>query len=77
LPERRAWVFGSRVRGTAHRFSDLDLALEAPGPIEPGRIESLLDAFSESDLPILIDIVDLRTVSETFRRRIEDTRELL
>lgn len=41
------------------------------------NIESLLDALSESDIPILIDIVDLRTVSEAFRRRIDEVKELL
>jgi uncharacterized protein len=75
LPGNRVYVFGSRARGTAKPFSDLDLAIEADAPIPPERIESLREAFSESNLPILVDLVDLRTVSDTFRTRIFETRQ--
>lgn len=75
LPGNRVYVFGSRARGTAKPFSDLDLAIEADPPIPPERLESLREAFSESNLPILVDLVDLRTVSDTFRTRIIETRQ--
>src|SRR4051794_13576581 len=29
-PDARAWAFGSRTTGAALRYSDLDIALEAP-----------------------------------------------
>ncbi len=75
LPDCKAYAFGSRVRGTARKYSDLDI--ESDKPVDLARQESLRDAFSESNLPILVDLVDLRTVSETFRKRIEETREPL
>lgn len=77
LPDCKAYAFGSRVRGTARKYSDLDLAIESDKPVDLARQESLRDALSESDLPILVDLVDLCTVSETFRKRIEETREPL
>lgn len=77
LPGCSAYVFGSRVRGTARRYSDLDLALESEAPIPENQLEALREAFSESDLPILADLVDLRTVSASFRTRILETSQRL
>lgn len=77
LPDCKFYAFGSRVRGTAHRFSDLDIAIESDRPIETRLLESLRDALSESDLPILVDLVDLSKVGDTFRKRIDESKEPL
>ena len=75
LPECRAVVFGSRARGTSRRFSDLDLAVEGLEPLALERLEAFRERLSASDLPVLVDVVDLARVSETFRRRIEEASE--
>lgn len=49
----------------------LDLALVSETPVDRDRIERLKDAFSESDLPIIVDVVDINTVSDDFRKLIE------
>jgi predicted nucleotidyltransferase len=67
----RVWVFGSRATATARRYSDLDLALEANGPVGLDVIGDLADALSESDLPYKVDVIDLRSVDPTFRALIE------
>ena len=67
----RVWAFGSRVRGKARRFSDLDLAFDATKPLTLRDTAILADAFDESDLPWRVDLVDLVTCSESFRREIE------
>ena len=67
----RVWAFGSRVRGKARRFSDLDLAFDAGRPLTLRDTAVLADAFDESDLPWSVDIVDLVTCSATFRREVE------
>jgi predicted nucleotidyltransferase len=66
----RVWVFGSRVRGDARRYSDLDLALESNSPLNPDLLVALKEELSESDLTIKVDIVDLRAVEPGFRRMI-------
>ncbi|HXP89901.1 MAG TPA: nucleotidyltransferase domain-containing protein [Fibrobacteria bacterium] len=71
VPGCRAIAFGSRVRGTSRRFSDLDLAVEGREPLASDLLEVLRERFSASDLPVLVDVVDLKRVSEIFRRRIE------
>jgi predicted nucleotidyltransferase len=63
-PNYRAYVFGSRVvLNTADRarlkpHSDLDLALEGP-PLKLHQAYALKDAFSESDLPMRVDVVSV------------------
>lgn len=73
----RVWVFGSRVRGRARRFSDLDLAVDAGRPLTFGDTAPLADAFDDSDLPWRVDVVDLVTCSPTFRREVESHAALL
>jgi uncharacterized protein len=68
----RAFAFGSRVRGTAKRFSDLDVVLQTDAPVALERLGELRSAFSESDLPIKVDLVDWSGLSPEFRRLIEN-----
>jgi type I restriction enzyme S subunit len=71
LPQgARAFVFGSRARGAARRFSDLDLALEWDRPLGLDRMGSIAEALSEWDLPYKVDILELSTVDQSFRDRI-------
>lgn len=67
LPAGRVFAFGSRVRGTARRFSDLDLAVQAERPLELEILGALRSAFSQSDLPIKVDVVDWATLGEPLR----------
>ena len=70
VPDRPIYVFGSRANGRAGRRSDLDLAIGGEQPLTMGIRADLAEAFDESDLPIEVDVVDLASVSETFRKRI-------
>jgi predicted nucleotidyltransferase len=69
-PGARAYVFGSRARGGARRYSDLDLALEWDRALEFDVISEIAEALSESDLPYKVDIVDLSIIEPSFRARI-------
>ena len=73
----RVWAFGSRVRGRARRFSDLDLAFDAGRPLTLTDTAVLDEAFDESDLPWRVDVVDLTTCSDRFRREVESHAVLL
>lgn len=73
----KVWVFGSRSKGTAKKFSDLDLAIEMIGLL-PSSIETnIAFDFEESDLPYKVDIVDWNAISEAFRERIKADRVLI
>ncbi len=48
----KVWIFGSRVKGTARKFSDIDLAFDWSGNPFPIEISAeLATDFEESDLP--------------------------
>lgn len=70
----RVWVFGSRARGGARTWSDLDLALEGPVPLDEDTLLAVTDAFEQSELSLRVDVVDLARVSERFRRIVESER---
>jgi type I restriction enzyme S subunit len=68
VPDREVWAFGSRAKGTARPYSDLDLAVIGDTPL-PGKISAALaDDFSESDLPWKVDVVDWAVTGEGFRK---------
>lgn len=58
LPEREFRVFGSRVRGTAKRYSDVDLLIMGKSPCPQQALELLRDRLSESDIPVMVDVVE-------------------
>jgi len=68
-------AYGSRVTGGARKFSDLDLALRAPEAIEPRTLRAIKEAFSESNLPILVDVQDWRRLPDTLRVFVEQHGE--
>jgi predicted nucleotidyltransferase len=71
VPHLAVRAFGSRVKGTARRYSDLDLAVIAATPLPFALIGRLREDFSESDLPFRVDVLDWATTSEPFRRIVE------
>ncbi|QVL48394.1 MAG: nucleotidyltransferase domain-containing protein [Thiocapsa sp.] len=51
LPNSEVWAYGSRVNGTGHDTSDLDLAVRNPQDLkarQPTAFRELKDALSES-----------------------------
>ena len=70
-------VFGSRVTGRAEPYSDLDLALVASQELDWEKIAEIKQAFSESDLPILVDVLDWSGISDSFKKVIEQQYEVL
>jgi type I restriction enzyme S subunit len=77
VPGHAVWAFGSRARGQARPFSDLDLALLGPEPLSPETSATLADELSESDLPWKVDLVDLARTSDAFRRIIDRDKVIL
>jgi type I restriction enzyme S subunit len=68
VPHCEVWAFGSRAKGKAKEFSDLDLAIIHDKPMSLDVSASLSDDFSESDLPWKVDIVDWANLSDAFRK---------
>ena len=78
LPQRtKTWVFGSRVTGRARRYSDLDLAIDAGRRLTLDEIAGLAEAFSDSDLPYKVDLVDWHDIDDRWRQAIAAERATL
>lgn len=71
VPDRAVWAFGSRVTGKARAYSDLDLAVVGDTPMPPPIGAALAEAFSESELPFKVDVVDWASTSPAFREIIK------
>ncbi|MEE6032318.1 nucleotidyltransferase domain-containing protein [Avibacterium paragallinarum] len=68
LSEYEVRAFGSRVKGTARPFSDLDLVVMTTQPLSLRTLCEVENAFSESDLPWQVDIVDWAATSAEFQQ---------
>ena len=77
VPHCEVWAFGSRVKGNPKPFSDLDLALVDNKPIPLDTRASLAEAFSESDLPWKVDLVDWHSISPEFQKIIRASYEVV
>jgi predicted nucleotidyltransferase len=72
-PKAEVWAYGSRINGTGHDGSDLDLVMRNPGDLnQPQKQLPLLrEALGESNLPILVDVLDWARIPDDFRREIK------
>ncbi|MBP3194043.1 MAG: nucleotidyltransferase domain-containing protein [Cardiobacteriaceae bacterium] len=76
-PDCAVWVFGSRAKNTASKYSDLDLALVGNKPLSLQKMADLNEAFSESDLIWKVDIIDYLNTSDEFRKIIDKDKTVL
>lgn len=72
VPAGEVWAYGSRVRNESHDGSDLDLVVRDPKDLSRPQkdLAKLREAFSESEIPILVDVFDWARIPEEFRREI-------
>jgi predicted nucleotidyltransferase len=75
----QVWAYGSRVKGTAHEGSDLDLVIVTSNQEKlPIRIfMELKEKIQESNIPILVELFDWARLPESFHRNIKDCYEVL
>ena len=69
LPQADVWAYGSRVHGDHYDASDLDLVARCPAN-QTSNLGDLREAFTESNLPIILQIVDWDRIPEDFRQEI-------
>lgn len=71
LASTRVLAFGSRATGKPKPYSDLDLAIVSEKPVPIDTLARLSEAFSESDLPWKVDVLDYSMTDESFQRIIQ------
>ncbi len=77
LPECAVWAFGSRAKGRPEAYSDLDLLIVGEEPIGIARLAELAEAFSESDSPWKVDLLDWSEAIGSFREILRKETVLL
>ena len=71
-PNSKIWLFGSRVKGNAKPYSDIDLLIDLGRPLSLQELAVLKLAFDESNLPYKVDIADAATIGTLFKSTIQD-----
>ena len=73
------WVYGSRVDGSAHEGSDLDLVIRTPDlkPLPFETYSDIREKITDSTIPILVDIWDWARLPESFHQNILEQYEVL
>ena len=73
------WAYGSRVDGTAHEGSDLDLVIRTPDlqklPID--IYQDLKEKIQESNIPIIVGLFDWARLPKSFHQNIIALHEVL
>lgn len=69
------YAYGSRVKGTARKFSDLDLCYKENIP--DAIVFRIEEEFKESDLPFIVELVAWEDMKVGFREMIEEDLTLI
>lgn len=64
------YAYGSRVKGNAGKFSDLDLCYREEVPIS--TISQIREEFTESNLPFEVELVNWKYMRPRFRELIKE-----
>lgn len=71
LRDYKLYIFGSRAKNKARKYSDIDIAIDSEEL--DGEIKSRLEfEFENSTIPYEVDIVDLKNISESFKNLIKN-----
>ena len=75
------WAYGSRVKGTNHDTSDLDLVVHFPASQEKGegynQLADFLEILRESNIPIIVQALAWQGIPENFKSNIQHCYKVL
>lgn len=71
LQEGKIYLFGSRAKGKARKYSDIDIALDNKD-LDKTILLKIKNEFENSTLPYEVDVLDLNNISESFKKHIID-----
>ena len=63
----RAFIFGSSL--TSKNFADVDIGILDKN-IDDRTVQSIKDAFEESDIPYKIDLINFARADKTFQKKV-------
>lgn len=73
------WAYGSRVDGSAHATSDLDLVLRTKQltQLDQTELYNFKESLEDSTIPILIQVFDWANLPDSFHQNILNNYEVL
>ncbi|MGI2026462.1 nucleotidyltransferase family protein [Endozoicomonas acroporae] len=81
VPGTEIWVYGSRVKGTNHDTSDLDLVVHFPPDQDKmtdyEQLSLFLETLRDSNIPIIVQALAWHSIPDTFREEIDKKHQLL
>ena len=73
-PATEIWAYGSRVKGTNHDTSDLDLVVRFPVGSNLSdnldRLSQFIETLRESSIPIIVQVLAWDSIPDYFRSNI-------
>ncbi len=69
-PGVKIYLFGSRARGTAKHYSDIDLAIDTGKKLNFLEIAKAKNVIDGLNMAVTTDIVDMNSIPETLRATI-------
>ena len=66
------YLFGSCARGDWRHGSDVDVAVEAHGPLPRHVLRDLSETLEESTIPYNVDVIDLNSADQRIRRAVNE-----
>jgi predicted nucleotidyltransferase len=64
--EYSVFIFGSSATSDRNKFSDIDIGFDGKNKVSPREWVELKDAFDNSNIPYIVDIVDFKEVTSEF-----------
>lgn len=80
LPDHaQLWAYGSRVKGTHHDTSDLDLVIKMPSghTLPADTLADFQTVVQDSNIPILVQVFDWGRMPTTFKANVETHHHIL
>jgi predicted nucleotidyltransferase len=71
IPVCTIYLFGSRSRKSHAEGSDVDLAISAPKKIDRHIISKIKQEVENANIPLFVDIVDLKQIDENLMSEIK------
>ena len=68
IPNKKVWVYGSRITQEARDTSDLDLMVF---DCSADEIYDLKESLSESDVLVSVDVMDWENIPDSFKENIK------
>ncbi|MCX5751488.1 MAG: nucleotidyltransferase domain-containing protein [Candidatus Saganbacteria bacterium] len=77
IPDCEVLAFGSRVKGKAKKYSDLDVVVVGKEKLGLRKMAEIKEAFQTSRLPFRVEVLDWHRIPDHFKEIIKSKQEII